>query len=370
MSVDRLPSGRFRARLTINGAKHAASFATRQEAEQWEILTRAQAITGSLPARVTVGEYAGRWLLGYRTAPRNTRVFHETNVKHIVAALGPFAIARVTPSDITRLVNTLIDSKTPALAERVYRTASALFASAAADGLCPAGSPVRSKRHRPRRQRSEHAVLERAQARQMLLQLAGWQRDTALIQLGLGARYGEIAGLTPYDIDLSRGLVHIRRRYSAHGNTVRATKNHRRRTLDIPQILRSPLERLVREAGEPPPLPELEDRELDASPFLRRWLIQTATGRPASLTAYNRALALACAAASVPKVSSHGLRHTYVSWMIDDGHSADKIAFWIGDTPHTVRLVYSHMLEASSAPAAASMDAALGGFDEPTAGAT
>ena len=42
MSVDRLPSGRFRARLTINGAKHAATFATRQEAEQWEILTHAQ----------------------------------------------------------------------------------------------------------------------------------------------------------------------------------------------------------------------------------------------------------------------------------------------------------------------------------------
>jgi hypothetical protein len=28
----------------------------------------------------------------------------------------------------------------------------------------------------------------------MLRQLTGWQRDTALIQLGLGARYGEITG--------------------------------------------------------------------------------------------------------------------------------------------------------------------------------
>jgi integrase len=68
----------------------------------------------------------------------------------------------------------------------------------------------------------------------------------------------------------------------------------------------------------------------------------------------------------IPKVSPHGLRHTYVSWMIDEGHSADKIAFWIGDTPQTVRLVYAHMLEASSAPAAAAMDAALDGFDRET----
>jgi hypothetical protein len=49
--------------------------------------------------------------------------------------------------------------------------------------------------------------------------------------------------------------------------------------------------------------------------------------------------------------------------MIDEGYSADKIAFWIGDTPQTVRLVYAHMLEASSAPAAAAMDAALSGFE-------
>jgi hypothetical protein len=38
--------------------------------------------------------------------------------------------------------------------------------------------------------------------------------------------------------------------------------------------------------------------------------------------------------------------------MIDEGHSADKIAFWIGDTPPIVRPVYAHMLEAWSAPAA------------------
>ena len=363
MSIDRLPSGAFRARVTINGTRHVATFTTKQEAQEWEIVTRARVITGSLPTRTTVSEYAARWLLGYETAPRNTRVFHETNLKHITTALGSLAVSKVTPSDITRMLNAVMTARTPALAERVYRTASAMFGSAAADGLCPSGSPVRSKRHRPRRQRGDHPVLERAQARAMLLQLTGWQRDTALVQLGLGARYGEVAGLTPHDVDLARGVVHIRRRYSAHGNTVRATKNHRRRTLELPAILRSPMERLIREASDPPPLPELEDRELDAQPFLRRWLIQTATGRPPSLTAYNRALAAACGAAAVPKISSHGLRHTYVSWMIDEGHSADKIAFWIGDTPHTVRLVYSHMLEASSAPAAAAIDVALAGLE-------
>jgi integrase len=80
---------------------------------------------------------------------------------------------------------------------------------------------------------------------------------------------------------------------------------------------------------------------------------------PPALTSYNRALAEACKTVNAPHVSSHGLRHTYVSWMIDEGHSADKVAFWIGDTPDTVRSVYAHMLEESSSPAAASIDAVL-----------
>lgn len=359
MAIRELPSGAFQARLMLDGSTHAGTFPTRREAEEWELVTRARSITGGLPGRLTVREYAARWLAGYSTAPRNTRVFHETNVAHITASLGAAPVARITPSDITRMLNDLIDRFTPALADRVYRTASAMFASAAADSLCPNGSPVRSKKHRPRRQRNPQPVLERAQARDVLSQLHGWQRDTALVQLALGARYGEVAGLTPHDVDPTRGVVHIRRRYSAHGNTLRATKNHRRRTLELPSILRAPLDRLIREADDPPPLPDLADREWDARPFIKHWLIQTSTGRPPSLTAFNRALASASAAVGAPHVSSHGLRHTYVSWMIDEGHSADKVAFWIGDTPNTVRLVYSHMLEASSAPAAAAIDVAL-----------
>lgn len=150
----------------------------------------------------------------------------------------------------------------------------------------------------------------------------------------------------------------IRRRVSR--GTVRATKNHRHRTLELPQGVRSVSERLIARVGPVEVIPDLEDREHDANLFHGRWLIQTSTTRSASLTAYNRGLHAACAEAGAPDVSSHGLRHTYVSWMIDEGHSADKIAFWIGDTPATVRKVYAHMLEASSAPAAAAIDAALG----------
>lgn len=243
----------------------------------------------------------------------------------------------------------------------VFRTASALFRAAVDDDVA-LRSPVRSRKHKPKRQVEPQVFLEREQARELLARLSGWKRDTALIQLALGARFGEIAGLTPHDIDLAAGRITIRRRF--YKNTVRATKNHRLRTLDLPSVIIPTIERLIKELGPVEPIPPLGDREVDATPFHRRWLIQTSTGRPPAISYFDKTLKTASANAGVPEVSSHGLRHTYVSWMIDDGHSADKVAFWIGDTPATVRAVYAHMLEASSAPAAATIDGALRGYVE------
>jgi integrase len=238
-------AGGYQVRLMIDGRQYAATLPTREEARDWERLVRARAVTGMLPRRTTVRDYAAHWILGYDTAPTNTRVFHEVNLAHIVEALGSTRVSEVTPSDITRLINQLITRRSAALADRVYRTTSALFSSAAADGLCPNGSPVRSKKHRPRRQRDHQPVLERHHARQVLAALTGWQRDTALVQLSLGARFGEIAGLTRHDVDLAAGVLHIRRRYSAHSNTIRSTKNHRRRTLELPRLLTPTLERRI-----------------------------------------------------------------------------------------------------------------------------
>ena len=344
----------------IDGVSYAETFASREEANDWLTVTRARAITGGLPKRITVSEYAARWMATYDTAPNSTRDWYQGNLdRYILPAIGRCSMADVTPTDIARMLNDVREAVSAAAADSAYRTCSVLFNAAVADDVV-LRSPVRSRKHRPRRQPEPPVVLERPQSRQLLLHLRGWQRDTALLQLALGARFGEVAGLSPHDVDLVHRRVTIRRRF--YNGTVRATKNHRLRTLELPGTTTGTLERLIHEAGDVEPIPPLGDREHDALPFLRLWLIQTATGRPPSHSSFTKALADACATAGVPRVSSHGLRHTYVSWMIDDGHSADKIAFWIGDTPATVRAVYAHMLEASSAPAAASIDAALDGL--------
>jgi len=227
MSYYQLPSGQYYARQMINGVRYTAALPTREDAEPWLAVTRAQAFTGSLPLRISVRDYAARWMATYDTAPTATRAFHQGNLdRHVLPALGDASVAAVTPSEISRLLNAVSARVLAATADAVYRTCSALFNAAADDVMNK--SPVRSKRHRPKRQREAYVVLERHEARALLLHLTGWQRDAALLQIALGARVGEIGGLTPPDIDLRRRRVTIRRRH--YRGTVRATTNHRMRT--------------------------------------------------------------------------------------------------------------------------------------------
>jgi hypothetical protein len=88
MSIRRTPWGGYQARLMIDGRQYTATLPTREEARDWERLVHARAITGMLPRRTTVRDYAAHWIVGYDTAPANTRTFHEVNLIRILEELG------------------------------------------------------------------------------------------------------------------------------------------------------------------------------------------------------------------------------------------------------------------------------------------
>lgn len=47
-------------------------------------------------------------------------------------------------------------------------------------------------------------------------------------------------------------------------------------------------------------------------------------------------------AREVPYLSPYGIRHTFATWSISSGITADKVALWIGDTVETVLKYYCH----------------------------
>lgn len=138
MGIDQLPSGAFRARLQINGQPVSDTFDNAEDAEDWIIVTKARAITGTLPGRITVREYAARWILGYDVGPSSTRKFHESNLRlHVFPAFGARPFKGINQSDVTRMLNRIRQDVSAAKADSVYRTLSALCNSAGQDDVIP-----------------------------------------------------------------------------------------------------------------------------------------------------------------------------------------------------------------------------------------
>ena len=65
MAIDRLPPGRFRARLMIDGQRYTATLPTEADARVWEIETRGAVIRRRGATSVTFAAYANGWLAGF-----------------------------------------------------------------------------------------------------------------------------------------------------------------------------------------------------------------------------------------------------------------------------------------------------------------
>ena len=62
MGVDRLPSGSYRARLMVDGKTYSATFTTEPEAAEWLTVARGRAVGARATRRLTLEQYADRWL--------------------------------------------------------------------------------------------------------------------------------------------------------------------------------------------------------------------------------------------------------------------------------------------------------------------
>jgi hypothetical protein len=109
MAIDRLPSGRFRGRLMIDGQRYTATLPTEDDARIWEIETRAAAALRRRAGRVTFGAYAANWLAGFiDDAPDRARF--EAALEHqLLPVLGALPLLEVLDADHDELYRRRVD---------------------------------------------------------------------------------------------------------------------------------------------------------------------------------------------------------------------------------------------------------------------
>ena len=111
-TVERLPSGRFRARVPDLDGRYVSApvtFATKTEAAVWVDLQRAdqvRAVWKAPPRRgssPTAGEYVGRWITEHPSARASTKeLYSSLHRTCIIPQLGRVRLAQLTPERVRR----------------------------------------------------------------------------------------------------------------------------------------------------------------------------------------------------------------------------------------------------------------------------
>ena len=110
MAIDRLPSGRFRARLMIDRQRYTATLPTEADARLWEIEIRAAVVLRRRAGRVTFAAFAARWLAGFVDDAPDRVKFEAALTHRLLPVFGELPLLEVLDADRDELHRQLVDA--------------------------------------------------------------------------------------------------------------------------------------------------------------------------------------------------------------------------------------------------------------------
>lgn len=336
-------SGRHRPR-------QLGTYASRRSAQRAAAEFAAAGATGA--DRGTVAHLVEQWVASRTDVSPKTRQQYEWAAGHITAALGPLRLDRLERADVARWLEALASEGS--LGRRSISILRMVLRAALADAV-ESGELRRSPAARvalPRvvakpDQAKDVAAWDDEALDRFLTAVEGhrWAGPLRLCAL-YGLRRSELLGLHWSAVDLGTGRVRVEAALvEVRGRPVWSEgKNARsRRTIPIdPQTVRSLAahrrfqaeERLA--AGE-----AWHDHDL---------VLATRHGKPVSPGNFDQTLERLVLRAGVPRLTSHGLRHTAATHMVRHAEDIGEIraaADLLGHSPDMLMRVYAHALPES-----------------------
>lgn len=372
-TVERLPSGRFRARvLDLDGRYVSApvTFATKTDAAVWVDLQRADQVRavwkaprrrGSSP---TVAEYMDRWITEHPSARASTKELYASLLRTcITPTLGRVPVARLTPERVRRWhyelgerlaadaaarraallargrdVSPVTVSDGRARQAQAYRLLRAAMSTAVVDQvideqpcrIAGGGAPRRALGRVPD---VADRLLSPEQVSSVADAMPARYRALVLAAAWSGLRQGELLALTRGDLDLSvvPATVRVRRgvRRSDNGTI----------SVDLPKTRAS-----VRVVSLPAPLAaaiaghleEFVAEDTDAPVFT------TASGTNPARSNLNTTFRRALDVAGVPPVRFHDLRHVAQVFAAEAGATLPELMARLGHASPAAAMIYLH----------------------------
>lgn len=285
--------------------------------------------------------------------PRTYRAYVTTVTHSLIPHLPDIKVSALTADHIEAL-------RTELPSAAAFRNAKVVLGTAleyAMEKGIITTNPARAKSLRQKVVRREWVLLNRDETMR-LLDAAREEPYEALYVIAavLGLRQGEILGLRWRDVDLDKGLLHIRhtvgRDYDGVVKLLPPKTKNAARTIHLPDVVIDALRRIPPEERQLPSVgndhadllfKSSEGELLDGSTVTRYWFARVLER------------------AGLPPMRFHDLRHSAVTAMLEDGVSARAVADIVGHSDVATTLsLYASTTRGMHDKALAAMNARYG----------
>ena len=336
---------------------------TRKECEALvrSALSAAEQGGGGDAGKLTVRDYLDRWLASIVPAvrPSTHRRYRDLMAGHVVPVVGTVKLAKLSALDVQRLyADRLAAGLSPTTVHQLHNVLHRALKQAIRWGLL-----VRNPTEAVDAPRPANPECKTWSAREVgaVLSAAAGDDLAALWRLALltGMRRGELLGLTWEDVDLDRGALAVRRTLSrgTGGTWELGTPKtaHGRRSIALPA---SCVVALRKHRAT-----QLAERLRLGGLWLDHGFVFTnRTGGPLHVNGLARRFAKLIAAAGVPTIRFHDLRHTSATLMLANGEHPKIVQERLGHSDVGITLNrYSHVTPDMQRGAADRLDALIGG---------
>ena len=314
--------------------------------------SRAQRAEARSTERGTVSWLVRRYVASKSDITPKAREQYAWAIPHIEQGLGAIPLARLDRDDVADWINALagegkLSRRSVQICRNVLR---ASLADAVEEGLIPRSPAARVALPRTVAKPVKEKVIQAWEATDVERFLAAIANHRWAVGFQLGVLYGlrrsEVLALRWDDFDpkgrtlrIDESLVAVNR-----GAVLGDAKNVRsRRLVPLSDDGVRALKRRRTEQAEERLLAggEWEDNDL---------IIATRQGRLVLPRSYDRSLALIVDKAKLPRLTSHGLRHTAATHMVNNAKDVGElraIADILGHSPEMLMTVYAHALPQS-----------------------
>jgi integrase len=342
-TVEKLPSNRYRAKYRApDGRRYTGptTFQTKQDARAWLALQQADIVRkqwappdAAPVVKTTFGTYSELWLSERTLKPRTKDHYRRLLDAHLLPTFAPMVLASITPTDV-RTWHAKQGTGTPTLRAHSYGLMRTIMATAVVDGLLTAnpchivgaGSSTRVHKIKPATLAELEALVTAMPERyKVMTLLAAW----------CALRFGELTELRRKDIDLSAGVIHVRRGVTrVNGEFIVGTPKS---------------DAGVRDVAVPPHLiPALREHLGNNITGGREGLLFPAAGDPtkhlAPATLY-RVFYKARETAGRPDLRWHDLRHSGAVLAASTGATLAELMARLGHSTPQAALRYQHAAE-------------------------